>query len=80
MYHPLVIPNQILECFEQIIDTAKAIKDPFEQAFFLMVHLPYLQPFEDVNKRVSRLVANIPLIRLNLMSFIICRCSSKQHI
>jgi len=31
-----------------------------------MVHLPYLQPFEDVNKRVSRLVANIPLIRLNL--------------
>jgi len=37
-----------------------------------MVHLPYLQPFEDVNKRVSRLVANIPLIRLNLspLSFV----------
>ena len=31
-----------------------------------MVHLPYLQPFEDVNKRVSRLAANIPLVRLNL--------------
>lgn len=37
-----------------------------------MVHLPYLQPFEDVNKRVSRLVANIPLIRENLspLSFV----------
>jgi hypothetical protein len=37
-----------------------------------MVHLPYLQPFEDVNKRVSRLAANIPLIRHNLcpLSFI----------
>ena len=37
-----------------------------------MVHLPYLQPFEDVNKRVSRLVANIPLILHNLspLSFI----------
>lgn len=72
VYHPLVVPDQILECFEQIIDTAKAIRDPFEQAFFLMVHLPYLQPFEDVNKRVSRLVANIPLIRLNLspLSFV----------
>ena len=37
-----------------------------------MVHLPYLQPFEDVNKRVSRLTANIPLIRNNLspLSFI----------
>ncbi len=31
-----------------------------------MVHLPYLQPFDDVNKRVSRLAANIPLIRSNL--------------
>ena len=37
-----------------------------------MVHLPYLQPFEGVNKRVSRLAANIPLIRHNLcpLSFI----------
>ncbi len=37
-----------------------------------MVHLPYLQPFEDVNKRVSRLAANIPLIKGNLspLSFI----------
>jgi hypothetical protein len=32
-----------------------------------MVHLPYLQPFEDVNKRVSRLAANIPFIRHNLV-------------
>jgi len=37
-----------------------------------MVQLPYLQPFEDVNKRVSRLGANIPLIQNNLcpLSFI----------
>jgi hypothetical protein len=51
---------------------AAQIDDPFEQAFFLMVHLPYLQPFEDVNKRTSRLAANIPLIRHNLcpLSFI----------
>ncbi len=66
VYHPLEIPGVINECFDQVLDTARAIKNPFEQAFFLMVHLPYLQPFEDVNKRVSRLVANIPLIRLNL--------------
>jgi hypothetical protein len=31
-----------------------------------MVQLPYLQPFDDVNKRVSRLSANIPLIKRNL--------------
>ena len=62
----MIIPQLIDECFQQIIDTAKAIQNPFEQAFFLMVQIPYLQPFEDVNKRVSRLAANIPLIRLNL--------------
>ena len=37
-----------------------------------MVHIPYLQPFADVNKRVSRLAANIPFIKGNLcpLSFI----------
>lgn len=72
VYHPLEVPQLIEECFNHILETASAIVDPFEQAFFSMVHLPYLQPFEDVNKRVSRLAANLPLIRENLspLSFI----------
>lgn len=72
VYTPPGVPQLIEECFQQIIDTGSQINDPFEQAFFLMVQLPYLQPFEDVNKRVSRLAANIPLILNNLspLSFI----------
>ncbi len=37
-----------------------------------MVHLPYLQPFIDVNKSVSRLSLNIPLFRDNFspLSFV----------
>jgi len=72
VYHPLEVPHLVDECFQQILDTTTAIQDPFEQAFFVMVHLPYLQPFEDVNKRVSRLSANIPLIRQDLcpLSFV----------
>ncbi len=72
VYQPLAIPQRIKASFEHMIDTAAKIIDPFEQAFFLMVHLPYLQPFEDVNKRVSRLAANMPFIRNNLspLSFI----------
>lgn len=66
VYEPLAVPQLIDEIFCQILDTAVAISDPFEQAFFVIVHLPYLQPFEDVNKRVSRLAANIPFIRHNL--------------
>lgn len=65
-FHPLVVPGLIEECFDQLLTTAAAISDPFEQAFFVMVQLPYLQPFDDVNKRVSRLAANIPMIRANL--------------
>lgn len=65
VFHPLEVPQLIEKCFDQILATAAAIKDPFEQAFFVMTQLPYLQPFDDVNKRVSRLAANIPLIRGN---------------
>jgi hypothetical protein len=66
VFHPLEVPQLIEEGFDQMLATAAAISDPFEQAFFVMVQLPYLQPFDDVNKRVSRLAANIPLIRCNL--------------
>lgn len=65
-YTPLDIPQVLEECFMQILEKAAAIRDPLEASFFCMVHLPYLQPFIDVNKRVSRLAANIPLIRGNL--------------
>jgi len=65
-FHPLEVPQLVEECFDQILATAIAISDPFEQAFFMMVQLPCLQPFDDVNKRVSRLAANIPLIKANL--------------
>ncbi|WP_455233332.1 Fic family protein [Geopseudomonas aromaticivorans] len=72
VFHPLALPQVIEDCFVLLLDKAAAIPDPFEQAFFLMVQLPYLQPFEDVNKRVSRIGANIPLFRHNLcpLSFI----------
>jgi fido (protein-threonine AMPylation protein) len=66
VYHPPAMPQVLDECFDQVLASASAIRDPFEQSLFVMVQLPYLQPFEDVNKRVSRLAANIPLIRRNL--------------
>ena len=70
--HPPGVPQIIQECFDQLLATAAAIADPFEQSFFVMVQMPYLQPFDDVNKRVSRLAANISFIKGNLcpLSFI----------
>lgn len=65
-YHPPEVTELIEERFDQVLSTAKAIGNPHEQALFAMVHLPHLQPFIDVNKRVSRLAVNIPLIKANL--------------
>ena len=72
VFHPLGIPQLLDQYFRLILEKAGAIDDPFEQAFFIMVQIPYLQPFVDVNKRVSRLGANIPLIKHNLcpLSFV----------
>lgn len=66
VYSPLATPQLLDEYFQRFLDKASAIKEPFEQAFFSLVHIPYLQAFEDINKRVSRLSANIPLIKHNL--------------
>ena len=66
VYVPLAVPQLIEEIFEQMLLTALAIQDPFEQSFFLLVHLPYLQPFAGANKRTSRLAANLPLLKHNL--------------
>ena len=66
LYRPPTVPAQIEEHFDVLLDKAGQIADPFEQSFFAMVHVPYLQPFADVNKRTSRLLANLPLLRANL--------------
>ena len=66
VYRPLPIPAQIDEMLRILLEKVGQVTDPFEQSFFAMVHLPYLQPFADVNKRTSRLLANLPLIRANL--------------
>lgn len=79
-YYPTAVPQLIADCFARIVATAAAITDPFEQAFFLMVHLPYLQPFNDVNKRTSRLAANIPLIAENLCPLTFVDVQEQQYI
>lgn len=66
VYHPLSTPPQIDNALTTLLSKANAIRDPFEQSFFMMVQLPYLQPFADINKRTSRLAANLPLFRANL--------------
>lgn len=51
----------------RIIEKAALIENVYEQSFFLLVHMSYLQAFSDVNKRTARLCANIPLIKFNFV-------------
>ena len=71
-YKPLGDQFEIQEEFAILVEKAAAITDPFEQSFFLLVHIPYLQAFDDINKRTSRVASNIPLLKADLapMSFL----------
>lgn len=65
VYLPTQVPSLLEEMLGLIIDKARQIKNPVEGAFFLWVNIAYLQPFEDGNKRTSRLCANLPLMLSN---------------
>lgn len=71
-YKPLDDKFDIEEEFEVLVHKASEIQDPFEQSFFLLLHIPYLQPFDDVNKRTGRVAANLPLLKADLapLSFV----------
>ncbi|WP_282110966.1 Fic family protein [Shewanella algicola] len=71
-YTPTSNPHQLEEYLSLILRKADKIEDPFEKSLFLLIHLSYLQAFEDVNKRTARLSCNIPFIQHNLcpLSFI----------
>ena len=66
-YIPLSIGTDIERLMHEALEKAAQIEDAYEQAFFLLVHLPYLQPFEDCNKRTARVACNIPLLRSGIV-------------
>ena len=71
-YRPLGDQFEIEEEFDILVQKAAGIADPFEQSFFLLVHITHLQAFDDINKRTSRIASNIPLLKADLapMSFL----------
>ena len=66
-YVPSENPGFLQEALGSICHKATLIKDPFEQCFFLLIHISYLQAFIDVNKRTARLASNIPLLKNNFV-------------
>jgi Fic/DOC family protein len=61
-YAPIDGRERLTQLLFSVLEKARAIRDPFEQSLFLLVHISYLQAFIDVNKRTARLASIIPLI------------------
>lgn len=62
-YRPLDNEYQIKEAMEKMIDFANnKLTDQFSKAIFTMLMVSYIQPFEDGNKRASRLLGNAVLL------------------
>lgn len=54
------------QMLEKVLETAESIENPIQAAFYLLSRLAYLQPFKDGNKRTSRAICNVPLIKAKL--------------
>lgn len=61
-YRPLDNEFQIREALEKACKLVNSTKYPFAKALLASLLIAYIQPFEDGNKRTSRLVANALLI------------------
>ena len=65
-YRPLDNKYQIEEVVEKTIKLINSSKNPFEKALVLILMVSYIQPFEDGNKRTSRLLGDAILLAYNI--------------
>ncbi len=61
-YRPLDNQHQIREAFEDLCIAVAKMRTPYEKALVALLGIGYIQPFEDGNKRTSRLIANAILL------------------
>jgi len=64
-YRPLDNQHRIREALEKMVRIINKTKHPLEKALIINIMAAYIQPFEDGNKRTSRLLANALLISHN---------------
>lgn len=58
IYRPLPKRKDIETAMKKLLETVSSIKNPFVKAFIFLIMTAYIQPFEDGNKRTSRIIAN----------------------
>ena len=61
-YKPLDNSYQIKEALKNLIDVINKTENPIEKALIAVLMIAYIQPFEDGNKRTSRILSNAILL------------------
>lgn len=64
----------------QILSKAESMADPITAAVYLLSRLPYLQPFIDGNKRTSRVICNVPLLKAGLPPISFMDFNKKEYL
>jgi len=81
-YSPPFRPSTgyIKKMLDRVLSTAASIEDPVESAFYLFTRIPYLQPFADGNKRTSRAMCNVPLMKAGMPPISFMDFSKRDYI
>lgn len=79
-YTPLDNQYQLSEEFEIFLEKLESIKNPFEQSLFILVFIPYFQIFLDINKRTSRMMCNLPLLKNKLWVLSLLQVKKRDYI
>ncbi len=77
-YEPIPNPHKIRERMDSILSIVSAQKNPSTKALLALALVPYLQPFEDGNKRTGRMFANAVLIHSIGRGFSLRKVDTKQ--
>lgn len=77
-YEPLANPHQLRENADNILEIVNIAPDPFVKALLALALIPYLQIFEDGNKRTGRMLSNAILISSVSRGFSLRKTDARQ--
>jgi Fic family protein len=77
-YVPMANPHQLRENAELILEIIARAPDTFHKSLFALSLVPYLQIFEDGNKRTGRMLANAILISIAGRGFSLRKVSARE--
>jgi len=77
-YTPLANPQQLRERADDAIQIINSCSDPYMKSLMALCLIPYLQTFEDGNKRTGRMLANAILISTIGRGFSLRKVSAKE--